>query len=265
MKFTKLGHWLDDTLNRDCAEEWDNVGWMVRPSNSTVTGISLSVDPSPGALESAIEENNNVLITHHPLIFDSLDQLVEDNPTQRTLIRACREDVGIYAAHTNADSMVGGLNDHLADVLDMTNRRPIRPLEDREQAGLGRIGTLESPRTIRELQTRLEEALDPTILEIVGGTDREISDVALCSGSGGDFIDGSLADAADLYITADLKHHDVQKARSYDLPLIILDHGEMESVFTRIVRERLEDDLEETLPVHTYQPDSPYQRTLPTT
>lgn len=262
MRFTELGNWLDDALDRSCAEDWDNVGWMVRPANPEVTGLTLSVDPSPGAFTETLQKDDNVLLTHHPLIFDSLDRVVEDNPTHRIVLRAGREEVGIYSAHTNTDSMVGGLNDYLADQLDLHNRRPIRPLDPNADAGLGRVGTLNSPGTVRQVQNQLEESLRPTIIETVGPLDREITTVALCSGSGGDFIDGSLAESADLYVSADLKHHDVQKARAYDLPLIILDHGEMESVFTDLTRELIEENPGTKFPVHTYRPDSPYQRTV---
>jgi len=262
MNFTEFGDWLDDALNRSCAEDWDNVGWMVRPTDTEVTGVTLGVDPSSAALTETLDQGDNVLVTHHPLIFDSLDRLVEDNPTHRVILRACEKGVGIYAAHTNADSMDGGLNDYLADRLDLRNCRPIRPLDENEEVGLGRIGTLETSDTIRGIRDQLEECLRPTIIESVGPLDREASTVGICSGSGGDFIDGSLTETVDLYVSADLKHHDVQKARAYDLPLIILDHGEMESVFIDLTRELIEEDPGIQFPIHTHRPDNPYYRTV---
>lgn len=261
MKLSETGERLDDLLDVECAEEWDNVGWMVGPTSRDLTGVTLAVDPSPEALDAAVESGHNLLVTHHPLIFESLDRLVEGTPVHDTIMRAVREHVGIYAAHTNVDSMVGGLNDHLADLLGLAERKPIRPLEAEPQAGLGRLGSLRRETTVRDIEETLVEELDLTVLEALGDPDLPVESIAVCSGSGGDFIGPELRRQVDLYVTADVDHHEANNARQLGLPLLILDHYEMESVFTGVAEDRLA-KLNLDVPVDTFVRGNPYRRTV---
>lgn len=261
MNLSEAGDRLDEALDVEYAEDWDNVGWMVGPTSRDLTGITLAVDPSPEALQATVTSGHNLLVTHHPLIFSSLNRLVEGTPVHDTIMRAVREQVGIYAAHTNVDSMVGGLNDHLGDLLGLSEREPIRPLDVDAEAGLGRLGPLPEKRTIRDVEELLVEELDPTVLEVLGDPDTGVESIAVCSGSGGDLIGPELSRKVDLYVTADVDHHEANNARQLGLPLVILDHYEMESVFAQVVEDRLA-KLTLDVPVETFTRPNPYRRTI---
>lgn len=262
MKLTDAGKWLDETLNVELAEDWDNVGWMVRGTDDDLTGITLAVDPSPEALKATIESNHNLLVSHHPLIFDSLDRVVEDVPVHDLIMQALQEDVGIYAAHTNVDSMVGGLSDYLANELDLNNTDPIHPHEDDKNAGFGRIGTLENGTNLADIEDQLEAILNPTTLETIGEPDTPIKTVGLCAGSGADFIGPDLAGTVDVYITADVKHHPAMEARHLGLPLIILDHYEMESVFNDVLETIIYNDFPIETQLQRFRRENPYRRII---
>lgn len=262
MKLGETSDWLDEQLHVECAESWDNVGWMVGPTSEELQGIMLGVDPSPEALTATHNEGCNLLLTHHPLIFESLDQIVEGTPVHDTIIQAIRKKIGIYAAHTNVDSMLRGLNDYLADSLGLTETAPIKPFEENEEVGLGRLGQLEAPVDFSWIKKSLIEILDPTVLEAIGPKDQTYERLGLCTGSGGDFIGPELRDQIDLYITADVTHHQAMQARQLGLPLIILDHYEMESVFNEVLQSHLQ-EFPEQLRIRTYQRSNPYRRFFP--
>ncbi len=260
MKLSVLGRRLDGVLNRQYAESWDNVSWMVGPTSKELEGIVLAVDPSPEALSETIDRDSNLLLTHHPLIFDSLDRIVEGNPVHETIIRAIRNEIGIYSAHTNVDSMPGGLNDYFADCLGLEEVSPIRPHEDNEAVGLGRQGKLPRPVPFEEVREWLVEEIDPTVTEWVGPVGSTVRSVGICTGSGGDFIGPTLSEKVDVYVTADVDHHEAMLARKLELPVIILDHYEMESVFLPLVDSLLSDDSTIDVTIETYHRENPYRR-----
>ena len=258
MDFQQMGKELDRLFPPAWAESWDNIGWMVRPSDDVVSGVVVTVDVTSDVIVHARERGYNTIISHHPLLFEPLEQVRDDRPVDRCVMKAIRDDVGIYAAHTNADSMPGGLNDRFANRLGLSETEPIDPSVEDESGGLGRIGNLTQPLTVEEIADRVRDRFDVHFLRAVGPRDRTVETVGVCTGSGGDFINPSLAERVDLYISADLGHHDVLEARGLDLPLLNLDHYEMETIFLPLARELIEESIERDLSVEEYRRDDPY-------
>lgn len=257
MKLQQCGNLLSSIFPEKYAESWDNVGWMVYPGNYELTGILVCVDPSPEAIKEANSKNCNLILAHHPLLFESLDQIRHDHPVEGSVLEAIDDGIAIYSAHTNADSMPGGLNDVLADRIGMNDVEPLRPLDEYPDAGLGRVGTLSKNWTIMNVVEYFKEKLDVDHLELLGNPNRSINTIGVCSGSGGDFIDRELANSLDLYVTADVKHHQAELARVTDLSIINLDHYEMESVFLPMATEKLNRNFE-TTPIKSFRRQNPY-------
>jgi len=258
MDFSQMGKKLDEAFPRLYAESWDNVGWMVRPSNDDVHGMLFTVDVTNEVIAHALERDCNLILSHHPLLFESLEQVRNDRPVDRCVMKAVRNNIGIYAAHTNADSMPGGLNDRFADKLGLTETTPIDPSVEEENGGLGRIGTVAKPLTVQEIGHRIRKRFEVNFLRAVGPRDRTVETIGICTGSGGDLIDSTLANQVDLYISADLGHHDVLEARGLDLPLINLDHYEMEAIFLGLCREIIEKFEDLRISVGEYHREDPY-------
>ena len=96
------------------AEEWDNVGLQVGAAQWDVEHIIVALDPSPGVIADAASRKADMVITHHPLIFRPLSSIDFATPTGRSIETAARGKMAVYSAHTNLDSVRGGLNDILA-------------------------------------------------------------------------------------------------------------------------------------------------------
>ncbi|MGD8364163.1 MAG: Nif3-like dinuclear metal center hexameric protein, partial [Desulfobacterales bacterium] len=107
------------------AEEWDNVGLQVGQRDWRVKTVWVALDPLPVVVEAACHNNVDLLITHHPLIFRPLKSVDFGDPTGRSIFQASQSRLAVYAAHTNFDSVTGGLNDIFADRLGLTNRAPL--------------------------------------------------------------------------------------------------------------------------------------------
>lgn len=249
---------LETWFPPELAEEWDNIGWMVEPRQDEIDRVLVSVDPSPEAVEAAVTADADVLVSHHPLIFDPLSAFRRQDPTARLVARALRNELGIYSAHTNADSAPGGLNDRLAQLLDLTDVEPLEPGE-KPGVGLGRIGRLGEERTVGWAETTLEEALPLRHSWSTVEPDVPVRKLGICSGSGGDFVGPDLAGMVDLYISGDVGHHTALEARQLGLPLLVLDHHDMETVFCDLVLERLRERFGSRLEASVHRRTYPYR------
>mgnify|MGYP002508026312 FL=1 len=107
------------------AEDWDNVGLHAGDRNKEISRIMVALSPGEDAVNAAIEAGVDMLVTHHPLIFRSMKQINSDTATGRSLLKLIRNDVNLYCTHTNMDIAKGGVNDVLADCLELADVRPL--------------------------------------------------------------------------------------------------------------------------------------------
>ena len=107
------------------AEDWDNAGLQVGHRDWSVKTVWVALDPLPLVVEAACRNGVDLLITHHPLIFRPLKAVDFAEPTGRSILHAAQNRLAVYAAHTNFDSVTGGLNDIFAGRLGLTNLAPL--------------------------------------------------------------------------------------------------------------------------------------------
>jgi len=108
-------------------ENYDNAGLIVGHPAQEVTGILLCLDSTEAVLEEAIEKGCNLVIAHHPIVFSGLKKITGRNYVERTIIKAIKNDLAIYAAHTNLDNVRLGVNEIIAQRLGLVNCRVLEP------------------------------------------------------------------------------------------------------------------------------------------
>ncbi len=111
-------------------ESYDNAGLIVGDAQVEVTGVLVTLDSTEAVLDEAIAKRCNLIIAHHPIVFKGLKKLNGKNYVERTVIKAIKNDVAIYAAHTNLDHVVGGVNFMIAERLGLQNVRILAPKHD---------------------------------------------------------------------------------------------------------------------------------------
>ena len=258
MRLRKIGRLLAEEVSPQLAEDWDNIGWMIGPLEEELEGVAVCVDPAPEVLEFALDNGCNLILAHHPLFFEEIRSLTSDDPLQRMAMEAVARNIGIYAMHTNADSCPGGLNDIFADYLHLEGTKPLVENETVEGAGLGRVGSFPAPTSLDKIIAEISSHPRINHLQTVRAGDEEISEVALCTGSGGDLLGKQEVLEADLFISGDLKHHQLENARMHGLNILNLDHYEMETVFLNFADRLLEDKIAVDCPVHLFERENPY-------
>jgi len=110
-------------------ESYDNSGLITGNKNDEIKNVLLSIDINEKVVDEAIEKNCNFIITHHPIIFRPLKKLTGSNYIERTIIKAIKNDIAIYGAHTSVDNSFDGLNKMICDKIGLKNYQIILPKE----------------------------------------------------------------------------------------------------------------------------------------
>lgn len=108
-------------------EDYDNAGLLVGSPNTEVTGILFTLDITEEIVEEAIRKQCNLIVAHHPIIFKGLKKLNGKNYVERTVIKAIKNDIALYATHTNLDHVTGGVNWQIAKRLGLHNIKVLAP------------------------------------------------------------------------------------------------------------------------------------------
>lgn len=108
-------------------ESYDNAGLIVGNPEEEVKGIMINLDVTEAVVEEAIQKGCNLIVAHHPIIFKGLKQLTGKNYVERTVLKAIKNDVAIYAAHTNLDNVHNGVSKRICDKIGLQNTKTLSP------------------------------------------------------------------------------------------------------------------------------------------
>lgn len=212
-------------------EEWDNSGMQFGRFEGSLNSIVFCLDLNEEAVDLAIEKKAGLIFTHHPIIFPYIKSISPDDYRGRLIIKCLENSISVYSSHTPFDFVDGGLNHYLADLLGMKNCRPlsIRQGDDSKvkySAGLGRIGEIEET-TLSAYGKKLGEKFKNPLI-VYGNPDKVLKRAACLGGSGASFIDRAIEQGADVFISSDMKYHEIQAALRSGLCLIDLGHNTSE-------------------------------------
>ena len=194
------------------AQSWDQVGLVSGDLAQPVRRIHFAVDPTLAVIEEARALGADLVVTHHPLLLRGIHSVATSGAKGATITSLVVNDIALYVAHTNADVALPGVNDALAEACGLTDVEPLAVVEGQP---LGRVGQLTDPVTLAEFTASLYAALPPSPggLRVAGPAEARVQRVAVMGGAGDDMFDHVRASGADVYVTADLRHHPVLEAR----------------------------------------------------
>jgi dinuclear metal center YbgI/SA1388 family protein len=211
---------------------------QVGDTGREVSSVLLTTDITEDVVKEAIMHGCELIVSHHPLLFHGLKQVCGQTPQARVVEMAIKHNIAIYSAHTNLDSVVGGINTRLADKLGVTGYRLLVTGEN-GQTGLGVIGRLPKPMSYTDFIKHVHDTLNCTYVRYTKAPKSSVGTVALCGGSGAEFIEEAIAQGADVYLTADCKYHEFQDAEGR-IGLIDIDHWVSEQHARVIFRDLIE-------------------------
>ena len=230
--------------------DWDNSGILVACENKEVKKILTCTDITSEVSKYAVENDVDLVISHHPVIFKGLKTLDNKNPA----VRLSNYGISAICCHTNVDRAEYGLNEYLCDMLGFDK-------VDGEVLGydggdsFGIICKADEVYTAEELAEKVKNTLGCDALRFCN-TGNSIKKIGICTGSGGDFVEEAF-DKCDALITGDVKHNHFIDAYNYGFTLIDAGHYHTEKIFTSYMKELLE-NAGVTAEIHTFE-TKPYE------
>ncbi|MBV9485079.1 MAG: Nif3-like dinuclear metal center hexameric protein, partial [Frankiaceae bacterium] len=226
------------------AAEWDTVGLVCGDPATDVTRVHFAVDPVEVVAAAAVAAGAQLLVTHHPLFLGGTDSVAATTAKGRVVHQLVTNGAALYVAHTNADvAPADSVSDALAAAVGLTDVRRLDPVAE---LGLGRLGNLPAPVTLREFADAAAKALPATVwgVRASGDPDRMISTVAVAGGACGDLAEQAAAAGADVLLTSDLKHHRTSEAVA-DTGIALIDaaHWATEHPWLAVAADLLGRDL----------------------
>ena len=194
------------------AESWDAVGLVCGDPGAPVSRIVLAVDAVPATVAAA--EGAQLLLTHHPLLLTAVHGVPVTDPKGALVHRMIRSGLAHYVAHTNAEVGPQGVSDALAAALGVRGVEPLEVAPAPGAIGVGRVGELAEATTLARFAELVAGALPGTVggVRVSGDPSRPVRRVAVLGGSGSSLIGAARAAGADVFVTADLKHHNAVEA-----------------------------------------------------
>lgn len=235
---------MDTWYPPDTAEDWDRVGLVTGDPDQPVGRVLVALDPVAATVSRAVAGGADLLITHHPLYLRGTSFLPVSDPKGALVTDLIRSSTALFTAHTNADVAVAGVSQALADLVGIRDARPLVPTgvdEDGAPIGHGRIGDVDAL-TLGGFADHVARVLPagPHGLLIGGDAATTVRRVAVSGGAGDSFLAAARAAGADVYLTADLRHHPASEHLEGGGPALLCgSHWATESPWLPVLARRL--------------------------
>lgn len=240
---------------KDLIDTWDNTGFQIGNHNKIVGKILVGLDLDRALLNQALVEKFDMIITHHPLIFNPIKNITNETNRGNLIMDIIKNDIVVFNAHSNLDLVDDGVNYHLAAVLGLKNSEVLSPITLKDTSslaltskkfGYGRIGTIDG-RSMIDYISFVKDKLKIESLIVYGDRNKPVERVAVCGGSGSNFILDAFENKADVYITGDIKYHDAQLAHELGMTIFDAGHFNTERIILPVIKNYLEENLEKDL------------------
>ena len=213
------------------ALSFDNVGLIVGDPNVEITGIAIAVDVTASCIDQCIRDNNNLLIVHHPIIFNPIKSISSDSYVGELLLKLIRNNINVYVSHTNMDNSEIGINHTLVKLFGCGCSANL--ICD----GSGAVGEVDEI-TFSGFSNKVKAVTGDDTIRCYGDNDKPIKKIAVISGAGGrdsDVVDILKHSDVDAFISGEFKYNIILELISIGINVIDVSHYECEKVFIDIV------------------------------
>lgn len=212
-------------------EDYDNSGLITGKRSDVIAGCLICLDATEEVIDECISMGFNVVVAHHPIVFRGLKRFNGSNYVERAVIKAIKNDIAIFAIHTNLDNVYqSGVNAMIAQKLSLKNTQILSPKPalymDNDPVGAGMVGDLDAPLETHDFMSYLADKMELKIIKHTPLVKETIQKIAVCGGSGSFLLSSAKKAGADIYISSDFKYHEYFDAEN---DIIIADIGHFES------------------------------------
>jgi dinuclear metal center YbgI/SA1388 family protein len=210
-------------------ESYDNSGLLVGHPEQVVKGVLVCLDCTEPVMDEALSKGCNMIVSHHPPIFYGVKKITGSNLTERIIEKAIKNDLMLYAIHTNLDNtLANGVNEQMARKLGLEIDGILKGMagNPNPMVGAGLMGYFSDPMTETQFLQRLQERMKATVIRHTSLINKPIQKVAICGGAGSFLLEEAKKAGVQALVTADFKYHQFFDA---DGDLLVCDIGHYES------------------------------------
>jgi dinuclear metal center YbgI/SA1388 family protein len=154
VRISDITEYLEQTAPLSLQEEYDNAGLLTGNKNQELNGVLISLDATEEVIDEALRLGFNMVISHHPIIFRGLKKITGSNYVERAIIKAIKNDIALYAIHTNLDNIKDGVNKKITDKLALSNVRILNP----KSSGLFKLVTFVPKESVLNVLNAMHDA-----------------------------------------------------------------------------------------------------------
>lgn len=248
---------LNEWAPPQAACEWDNPGLLVGRGDKEVERVFVALDATVEAIEEAVDGGCDMMITHHPMLFKAVKRINDQDSLGRKIMDLIKNDVTLFAMHTNFDACPGGMGDLVCERLGLKKTGVLEqvPVAD-EGFGIGFTAVLSEAVSCGQLAEQVKEAFGLPYVQCLE-PDRLVRSVAVCPGSGRGLVREIISMKPDVFITGDMGHHEGLDLKDEGISVIDAGHYGLEHIFTEAVASYLRETFsievlqqEKQLPYH---------------
>lgn len=244
---------IEKRYPRTYACSWDNTGLQVGDRNQQVETVYVALDATEKTIGAAREAGAQLLLTHHPLLFESIRQVTTDTVSGRRVLAVLAAGMSCYSMHTNYDVL--GLADLAAERLGLTETVVLEEVYGGE--GIGRIGILPEVMTVENCAVLVRQRFDLPNVKVFGDPKAQVRRTALSPGAGKSMAGAAKACGAEVLITGDIDHHTGIDLWDAGIAVIDAGHYGIEHIYIEDLRKFLEKHCPE-LQVYTAPVEQPF-------
>lgn len=232
-----ITRFLDAFAPKSLAEDWDNVGLLVGDPSHRVKNVLTCLTVAPAVVDEAVAGKVDLIVSHHPCPFHSLKRITSDTTTGRLLLDLIRARIAVYSPHTAFDSAKTGINQLLAEGLDLKEIGYLVELPC--GGGAGRIGRLMPPAPLGEVMDRVKRFLRIDMVSYVGELERPVERVATACGAADSFLEEAVGAGCHCMVTGESRFHTCLEAEARGVALIMPGHFASERFAVEYLAEEI--------------------------
>lgn len=239
MKTKDLIAYLERKYPKKLAETWDNVGLLLGDLEKEVKKVLLTVDVSQDIVEEAVAEKVDMIVSHHPMIFQGIKSICMQDVLGKKIFSLVKAGINVYTLHTNIDAQAGGLNDFLLESLGV--EQSVVLAEQEEGIGIGRMFRLSTAKTVADCLKDFQEAFSLESFRYIGkDRNRLVKKICFINGAGASYWKLAKAKGVDLFISGDIRYHDAFDILESGMDAMDIGHWESEQFFVELLQKDLE-------------------------
>lgn len=224
-----------------------------------VSRIMIALDATDQVIEQAIDQQIDLLVTHHPMIFSAMKKITGEDFIGRRILALAKHEISYYAMHTNCDVCV--MNDVAAGKIGLESEdilEEVATTEDGKTMGIGSVGMLKEKMSVQDIATLVKNVFDMDYVRVTGELSNQVQRVAISTGAGKSMVSYALNKQAQLLITGDIDHHTAIDALAQGLQVIDAGHFGTEHFMVEYMWNYLREQLPQGIAVLQAEEQNPF-------